>query len=113
MFADVEVKKLNWTWVLEKKLNSFYFLSRRWNREQKAAVGSPVFGYMATASNTVKAPVVGAPPYQLTLEDRLRWAQIADVMAQANHYAVSLLSFETNFKERNAIIKPLKTSKLS
>ncbi|KAJ8962470.1 hypothetical protein NQ314_005707 [Rhamnusium bicolor] len=61
--------------------------SRRWSREQKAAVGSPVFGYMATASNTVKAPVVGAPPYQLTLEDRLRWAQIADVMAQANHYA--------------------------
>ncbi|CAG9860551.1 unnamed protein product [Phyllotreta striolata] len=61
--------------------------SRRWNREQKAAVGSPVFGYMATASNTAKTPVVGAPPYQLTLEDRLRWAQIADVMAQANHYA--------------------------
>ncbi|KAH0822100.1 hypothetical protein GEV33_000691 [Tenebrio molitor] len=61
--------------------------SRRWSREQKAAVGSPVFGYMATASNTVKAPVMGAPPYQLTLEDRLRWAQIADVMAQANHYA--------------------------
>lgn len=61
--------------------------SRRWSREQKAAVGSPVFGYMATASNTAKTPVVGAPPYQLTLEDRLRWAQIADVMAQANHYA--------------------------
>ncbi|XP_017781909.1 PREDICTED: uncharacterized protein LOC108566509 isoform X3 [Nicrophorus vespilloides] len=62
--------------------------SRRWNREQKAAaMGSPVFGYMATASNTVKAPVVGGPPYQLTLEDRLRWAQIADAMAQTNHYA--------------------------
>ncbi|XP_050296688.1 uncharacterized protein LOC126736402 [Anthonomus grandis grandis] len=61
--------------------------SRKWSREQKAAVGSPVFGYMATASNTVKTPVVGAPPYQLTLEDRVRWAQIADVMAQANHYA--------------------------
>lgn len=44
---------------------------------------------MAAASNTVKTPPVGAPPYQLTLEDRLRWAQIADVMAQANHYAVS------------------------
>jgi len=52
-----------------------------------------VFGYMATASNTVKTPVMGAPPYQLTLEDRLRWAQIADVMAQANHYAVSHLCF--------------------
>lgn len=48
---------------------------------------------MATASNTVKAPVMGAPPYQLTLEDRLRWAQIADVMAQANHYAVSNNAF--------------------
>lgn len=53
-------------------------------------MGSPVFGYMAAASNTVKTPPVGAPPYQLTLEDRLRWAQIADVMAQANHYAVSV-----------------------
>ncbi|KAK9685460.1 Calcium-binding EGF domain [Popillia japonica] len=61
--------------------------SRRWNREQKAAVGSPVFGYMATAGNTIKTPAVGPPPYQLTLEDRLRWAQIADAMAQANHYA--------------------------
>ncbi|KAK9886646.1 hypothetical protein WA026_017567 [Henosepilachna vigintioctopunctata] len=61
--------------------------SRKWQREQKTSVGSPVFGYMATASNTVKAPVVGGPPYQLTLEDRLRWAQLADVMAQANHYA--------------------------
>ncbi|XP_044264897.1 uncharacterized protein LOC123011509 isoform X1 [Tribolium madens] len=74
--------------------------SRRWSREQKAAVGSPVFGYMATASNTVKAPVVGAPPYQLTLEDRLRWAQIADVMAQANHYAVN---FHTNDKSKTNI----------
>lgn len=59
-------------------------------------MGSPVFGYMATASNTVKAPVVGAPPYQLTLEDRLRWAQIADVMAQANHYAVSWFNKKFN-----------------
>ncbi|KAL1501177.1 hypothetical protein ABEB36_006557 [Hypothenemus hampei] len=59
--------------------------SRKWSREQKAAqVGSPVFGYMNTA---VKTPVVATQPYQLTLEDRLRWAQIADVMAQANHYA--------------------------
>lgn len=43
---------------------------------------------MATAGNTIKTPAVGPPPYQLTLEDRLRWAQIADAMAQANHYAV-------------------------
>lgn len=61
--------------------------SRKWSREQKAAVGSPVFGYMATASNTVKTPVIGGPPYQMTLEDRLRWAQLADAMVQANHYA--------------------------
>lgn len=47
---------------------------------------------MATAGNTIKTPAVGPPPYQLTLEDRLRWAQIADAMAQANHYAVSPLS---------------------
>lgn len=58
---------------------------------------------MATASNTVKGPVVGAPPYQLTLEDRLRWAQIADVMAQANHYAVSLFTvIHTNKVHTNA-----------
>lgn len=56
-----------------------------------------MFGYMATASNTVKTPPMGAPPYQLTLEDRLRWAQIADVMAQANHYAVSDFGFLLNF----------------
>lgn len=54
-------------------------------------MGSPVFGYMATAhNNTIKTPAIGTSPYQVTLEDRLRWAQIADVMAQAtNHYAVS------------------------
>lgn len=63
--------------------------SRRWSREQKSAVGgigSPVFGYMATGP-TVKTPSIGGPPYQVSLEDRIRWAQIADVMAQANHYA--------------------------
>ncbi|XP_023724328.1 uncharacterized protein LOC111873651 isoform X2 [Cryptotermes secundus] len=63
--------------------------SRRWSREQKTAagMGSPVFGYMATGGSTVKTPAVGSPPYQVSLEDRLRWAQIADVMVQANHYA--------------------------
>lgn len=81
--------------------------SRKWNREQKAAVaaaggmgglGSPVFGYMAAGTGgTVKTPVVGPPPYQLTLEDRMRWAHLADVMAQANHYAVSLVCL-THFK---------------
>lgn len=44
---------------------------------------------MGGAGSTVKTPVVGGPPYQVTMEDRIRWAQIADVMAQSNHYAVS------------------------
>lgn len=47
-------------------------------------MGSPVFGYLGDA--TVKTPVMGQAPYQVSLEDRMRWAQIADVMAQANHY---------------------------
>ncbi|CAK1549056.1 unnamed protein product [Leptosia nina] len=60
--------------------------SRKWNREQKAlGMGSPVFNYMT--ANTVKTPPVGQPPYQVTLEERMRWAQIAEAMAQANHYA--------------------------
>lgn len=58
--------------------------SRRWHREQKNAIGSPVFGYMTGAQ--VKTPSMGQAPYQVSLEDRMRWAQIADVMAQANHY---------------------------
>ena len=82
--------------AIKVAFSSVQCYSRKWNREHKAAVGSPVFGYMASASNTVKTPVVGAPPYQLTLEDRLRWAQIADAMAQANHYAVS---YEFDFKQ--------------
>lgn len=82
--------------------------SRRWSREQKAAIGSPVFGYMASASNTVKAPVVGGPPYQLTLEDRVRWAQIADAMAQSNHYAVSpRLSASLLFSSRHPFFRPV------
>lgn len=64
--------------------------SRRWHREQKNAMGSPVFGYMTGAQ--VKQAGLGQPPYQVTLEDRMRWAQIADVMAQSNHYAVSEIS---------------------
>lgn len=59
--------------------------SRKWSREQKAVgMGSPVFSYMA---NTIKTPPVGQPPYQVSLEERMRWAQIAEAMAQANHYA--------------------------
>lgn len=49
-------------------------------------MGSPVFGYLG--GGQVKTPAMGTAPYQVTLEDRMRWAQIADVMAQANHYAV-------------------------
>jgi len=52
-------------------------------------IGSPLFGlggYMGNAQ--VKAPIMGTVPYQMTLEDRMRWAQIADVMAQSNHYGV-------------------------
>lgn len=66
--------------------------SRRWHREQKNAMGSPVFGYMA-GSGQVKTPGVGPTPYQVTLEDRMRWAQIADVMAQSNHYGVSAMEW--------------------
>lgn len=72
--------------------------SRRWHREQKdAMVGSPVFGYMAAASAGMTGTQLkgGQQAYQVSLEDRMRWAQIADVMAQSNHYAVSkrLFSF--------------------
>jgi hypothetical protein len=60
------------------------FHSRKWQREHKnAMIGSPVFGYLGGAQ--VKTPTMGTAPYQVTLEDRMRWAQIADVMAQSNH----------------------------
>lgn len=68
--------------------------SRRWQREQKQ-LGSPVFGYMTTAGQQVKSPVMAQAPYQVTLEDRMRWAQIADVMAQANHYAAEPVGTST------------------
>jgi hypothetical protein len=56
-------------------------------------IGSPVFGYMGAQ---VKTPVVGPPmTYQVSLEDRMRWAQIADVMAQANHYAAEPVAAAT------------------
>lgn len=49
-------------------------------------VGSPVFGYLGNMQQ--KSGPIGTIPYQVGLEERIRWAQIADVMAQANHYAV-------------------------
>lgn len=71
--------------------------SRRWQQEQKNAIGSPVFGYMNTAP--LKAASLPQPGYQVTLEDRMRWAQIADVMAsQSNHYGVG---FQFNFNITN------------
>lgn len=71
-----------------KILLKISIFSRKWQREHKNAMGSPVFGYMG--GGQVKTPVMGQAPYQVTLEDRMRWAQIADVMAQANHYAVNV-----------------------
>ncbi|XP_046986247.1 mucin-6-like [Schistocerca americana] len=71
--------------------------SRRWSKEQKTVtgVGSPVFDYMGAAGSAVKTPSVGAPPYQVTLEDRLRWAQLAGAMAQANHYTLDTMNAPT------------------
>lgn len=64
--------------------------SRRWHREQKDAMGSPVFGYMSGTALGAASQMKSShsAPFQVTLEDRMRWAQIADVMAQTNHYAV-------------------------
>lgn len=59
-------------------------------------MGSPVFGYLGDA--TVKTPVIGQTPYQVTLEDRMRWAQIADVMAQSNLYAVRIEDMSSTVK---------------
>ncbi|XP_041986048.1 uncharacterized protein LOC121738197 [Aricia agestis] len=72
--------------VIALTLAALLSWSRKWSREQKIGTGSPVFNYMA--ANTIKTPPVGGPPYQVTLEERMRWAQIAEAMAQANqHYA--------------------------
>lgn len=51
-------------------------------------VGSPVFGYLSGGNMQQKTGPIGTIPYQVGLEERIRWAQIADVMAQANHYGV-------------------------
>ncbi|CAG5005343.1 unnamed protein product [Parnassius apollo] len=72
--------------VIALTLAALLSWSRKWSREQKAVgMGSPVFNYMA--ANTIKTPPVGQPPYQVSIEERMRWAQIAEAMAQANHYA--------------------------
>lgn len=68
--------------------------SRKWHREQKNAMGSPVFGYMSAAQLKAQSMMGGQPgPYQVSLDDRMRWAQIADVIAaQSNHYGVDPVS---------------------
>lgn len=81
--------------VIAATLAALLSWSRKWSREQKAAgMGSPVFSYMQGV-NTIKAPPVGGPPYQVTLEERMRWAQIAEAMAQSNHYATESQTMAT------------------
>jgi hypothetical protein len=46
-------------------------------------IGSPVFGYL---QNPQVKTAPSMAPYQVTLEDRMRWVQIADVMA--NQYTM-------------------------
>lgn len=64
---------------------------RRWNQEQKEMVGSPIFNYITRANFDSHMKTMQSKTYQAALEDRMRWAQIADVMAQSNHYAVGYL----------------------
>lgn len=60
--------------------------SRKWQREHKDALEGPMFGYMS--GTQLKSPRICQTPYQLTLEERMRWAHVADVMAQSNPYDV-------------------------
>lgn len=65
--------------------------SKRWHQEQKETIESSAFSYINRA-NLSKLKSFQANPYQVALEDRMRWAQIADVMShQSNHYAVKLI----------------------
>lgn len=59
---------------------------RRWNQEQKEIIGSPIFNYITRANLDSHMKTMQSKTYQAALEDRMRWAQIADVMS--NHYAV-------------------------
>lgn len=77
---------------------------RRWSQEQKQMIGSPIFDYIQRSNaDTQMKPMPGQrcadmsmysshyggkSTMELQLEDRMRWAQIADVMSQSNHYAV-------------------------
>lgn len=79
--------------------------SRRWHREQKEAMGSPIFGYMSgTALGPTQLKAAQATPYEVTLQERMRWAQIADAMTQSNHYAVNIvIYFRSMNKNENRI----------
>lgn len=66
---------------------------RRWNQEQKEMVGSPIFNYITRANLDTQMKTMQSKTYRDALEDRMRWAQIADVMAQSNHYAVFYFLF--------------------
>lgn len=70
---------------------------RRWNQEQKQMIGSPIFDYINRTNADSQMKTMPPKTYQAALEDRMRWAQIADVMAQSNHYAVSKLRRVTCF----------------
>ena len=69
--------------------------SRRWKREeQKAAIMSrTLFGGMASQalSYLSKNSMSGGNPYQqhVTLDERLRWAQVNDPNLNGNIYVVS------------------------
>lgn len=61
---------------------------RRWSQEQKEMIGSPIFNYITRQNLDTHVKAMQSKTYQAQLEDRIRWAQIADVMSKSNHYAV-------------------------
>lgn len=69
---------------------------RRWNQEQKQMIGSPIFDYINRSNVDNQMKTMPPKTYQAALEDRMRWAQIADVMSQSNHYAVSASALSLN-----------------
>jgi hypothetical protein len=69
----------------------FYFFSQRWKKEQQkmeamSAASGHTFSYVNKQAATA---------YRLTIDDRMRWAQIAEAMAAnpnytSNYYVVSI-----------------------
>lgn len=72
--------------VIVLTLTCLVMWSRTWQKEGKSVVRSNLFGYMNTIP--VKSTAVTQPCSQISLEDRMRWTQIAKIMAQKNHYRV-------------------------